>query len=102
MKKSLIIIVVIAAIGLLAWSQRVTILTRVMEKGLEARMGADIVDSFEDGLHLALCGAGGPMPAIAMPITAIPSRPSAGPAWWPGPSPRLNPVSWSPLSATPS
>ncbi|MDH4040346.1 MAG: MBL fold metallo-hydrolase [Gammaproteobacteria bacterium] len=63
MKKSLIIIVVIAAIGLLAWSQRVTILTRVMEKGLEARMGADIVDSFEDGLHLALCGAGGPMPA---------------------------------------
>jgi ribonuclease Z len=62
MKKTVIIIVV-AALGLLAYNQRETILTRVMERGLEARMGADIVDTFEDGLHLALCGAGGPMPA---------------------------------------
>ena len=63
MKKTLIALVVIAAIGLLAYSQRVTILTRLMEKGLETRMGSDIVETFEDGLHLALCGAGGPMPA---------------------------------------
>jgi len=62
MKKA-VIIVAIAALGLLAYSQRETILTRVMEKGLETRMGANIVDTFEDGLHLALCGAGGPMPA---------------------------------------
>ncbi|MBE9537468.1 MAG: MBL fold metallo-hydrolase [Proteobacteria bacterium] len=34
-----------------------------MEKGLESRLGSDIVDTFEDGLHLALCGAGGPLPA---------------------------------------
>jgi ribonuclease Z len=34
-----------------------------MEKGIESRMGADIVTELEDGLHLALCGAGGPMPA---------------------------------------
>ena len=26
-------------------------------------MGANIVDTLEDGLHLALCGAGGPLPA---------------------------------------
>lgn len=62
MKKA-VIIVAIAALGLLAYSQRETILTRVMEKGLETRMGTNIVDTFEDGLHLALCGAGGPMPA---------------------------------------
>lgn len=62
MKKA-VIIVAIAALGLLAYSQRETILTRVMEKGLETRMGANIVETFEDGLHLALCGAGGPMPA---------------------------------------
>jgi len=62
MKKA-VIIVAIAALGLLAYSQREAILTRVMEKGLETRMGANIVETFEDGLHLALCGAGGPMPA---------------------------------------
>ena len=63
MKKTLLIALVILAIGLLAYSQRATIATRVMEKGLEARMGANTIDTLEDGLHLALCGAGGPMPA---------------------------------------
>ena len=63
MKKTLLIALAIIAIGLLAYSQRATIVTRVMEKGLEARMGANMIDTLEDGLHLALCGAGGPMPA---------------------------------------
>ena len=63
MKKTLLIALAIIAIGLLAYSQRATIATRVMEKGLEARMGANMIDTLEDGLHLALCGAGGPMPA---------------------------------------
>ena len=63
MKKILLIALAIIAIGLLAYSQRATIVTRVMEKGLEARMGANMIDTLEDGLHLALCGAGGPMPA---------------------------------------
>ena len=62
MKKA-VIIVAVAALGLLAYSQRATILTRVMERGMETRISANIVDTFEDGLHLALCGAGGPMPA---------------------------------------
>lgn len=63
MKKLLTTLVVIAVAGLLIYSQRATIATRLMEKGLESRMGADVVDTLEDGLHLALCGAGGPMPA---------------------------------------
>lgn len=37
--------------------------TVIMEKGLEARMNANVVDELEDGLHMAVCGAGGPMPA---------------------------------------
>lgn len=37
--------------------------TAIMEKGLEARMNANVLDEFEDGLHMAVCGAGGPMPA---------------------------------------
>jgi ribonuclease Z len=63
MKKVLIPLTIIAVICVLAFSQRVTIMTRVMEKGLEARLGADVVDTFDDGLHLTLCGAGGPLPA---------------------------------------
>ncbi|MEJ2531378.1 MAG: MBL fold metallo-hydrolase [Halioglobus sp.] len=63
MKKLLVAIVVIGVLGVLAYSQRATIAARLMEKGLEARMDANIVDDLEDGLHLALCGAGGPMPA---------------------------------------
>jgi ribonuclease Z len=37
--------------------------SRIMEKGLESRMSVNATDGLEDGLHLALCGAGGPMPA---------------------------------------
>lgn len=33
-----------------------------MEKAIESRMGADIATQLQDALHLALCGAGGPMP----------------------------------------
>jgi ribonuclease Z len=62
-KKLLTTLAVIAVAGLLIYSQRATIATRLMEKGLESRMGADVVDTLEDGLHLALCGAGGPLPA---------------------------------------
>ncbi len=54
-------IVVAAAVGI--YSQRVTILEQLMARGMDARLGADRIDTLEDGLHLALCGAGGPMPA---------------------------------------
>jgi ribonuclease Z len=63
MKKFLVAILVIVVIGLVAYSQRASIAARLMERGLETRLLANIVDEFEDGLHLALCGAGGPLPA---------------------------------------
>jgi ribonuclease Z len=63
MKKFLITILVIAGIGLIAYTQRANIAARIMERGLELRLFADRVDELEDGLHLALCGAGGPLPA---------------------------------------
>ncbi len=37
--------------------------SKIMEKGIEARMSANQLAELDDGLHLALCGAGGPMPA---------------------------------------
>jgi ribonuclease Z len=63
MKKLLTVVAVLAVVIVVAYSQRASIAARLMAKGLEARMGADAVAKMEDGLHLALCGAGGPMPA---------------------------------------
>ncbi|WP_372777774.1 MBL fold metallo-hydrolase [Litorivivens sp.] len=39
------------------------ITSKIMEIGIKARMSADKLAELEDGLHLALCGAGGPMPS---------------------------------------
>ena len=63
MKKSITVLAIIAILAVLAYSQRAAIVERLMAKGLETRMGIDVTNEFEDGLHLALCGAGGPMPA---------------------------------------
>ncbi len=63
MKRTLIALAAIIILSLVIYSQRAIIAERVMAKGLEARMGSDLIAGLEDGLHLALCGAGGPLPA---------------------------------------
>lgn len=63
MKKSLILLGIVTIIGAVVYTQRTSIAARVMEKGLESRLAADATTDLEDGLHLALCGAGGPLPA---------------------------------------
>lgn len=63
MKRLLIVTTVVLAVALLAYTQRTTILNRIVERGMLSRLSADRVAELEDGLHLALCGAGGPMPA---------------------------------------
>ena len=63
MKKSILLAMAFLAVIILAYSQRATIATRLMEQGLESRLGSDRVAELEDGLHLALCGAGGPLPS---------------------------------------
>ena len=61
MKKVVIIIaLVLLAVGI---SQKDRILTILMQKGLESRLGSDLMNDLDDGLHLGLCGAGGPLPA---------------------------------------
>jgi ribonuclease Z len=62
MKKSVIALAAVVALGALAYSQRATIAMRIMERGAEAAMTSDATAELEDGLHLALCGAGGPLP----------------------------------------
>lgn len=63
MKRPLIVLAILALIGTVVFSQRSAIVERIMAKGLEKRMATDAVANLQDGLHLALCGAGGPMPA---------------------------------------
>ena len=63
MKTFAILIVLIAVTAAIAYSQRAPIAEQLMTVALPARMGTDQVTALEDGLHVALCGAGGPMPA---------------------------------------
>jgi len=63
MKKLIIFASAFSVLCTLIYTQRLAIVTRVMEKGLESRLFADRIAELEDGLHLALCGAGGPLPA---------------------------------------
>lgn len=63
MKKLPIIFAAILVVIVVVYSQRAIIAGKLMEKGLEVAMGSDLVGDLEDGLHLALCGAGGPLPA---------------------------------------
>jgi len=62
MKKLAIFLLVIAVIGIAGYSQRAAISMRILDKGIERAMTADVVSELEDGLHVALCGAGGPLP----------------------------------------
>jgi ribonuclease Z len=50
----------VALLGL--WSCRAPIALRVMERGLARTMSADPIGALPDGLHVLLCGAGGPLP----------------------------------------
>ncbi len=73
MKKSSLIIVAVIVIALVAYSQRATLMSSLGERVLQARMGADAIAELEDGLHLALCGAGSPMsaPGYSGPCVAV-------------------------------
>jgi ribonuclease Z len=63
MKKLGAIFIGVALVATAVYSQRAVIVERIMIKGLDARMTADPRSELPDGLHLTLCGAGGPMPA---------------------------------------
>ncbi|MCR9104141.1 MAG: MBL fold metallo-hydrolase [Gammaproteobacteria bacterium] len=62
MKKLLAVHGILALAGVVIYRQRVTLIARLMERGLESRLGSDAVVELEDGLHLVLCGTGGPIP----------------------------------------
>ncbi len=62
MKKSVVVLLAVAVLGAIAYTQRASIAMSIMSKGAEEAMTSDTTQNFEDGLHVALCGAGGPLP----------------------------------------
>jgi ribonuclease Z len=64
MNKRLSVILVLLILILIAYSQRGSIAERIMAMGIEAVISTDVIGELGDGLHVALCGAGGPLPDI--------------------------------------
>lgn len=54
--------VVIACVALLLFACRAPLSLRLFEIGFKRNLQADPIGEFEDGLHVVLCGAGGPLP----------------------------------------
>ena len=55
-----LLVVLLAAAAL--WALRAPLALRVMDRALARNMGADPIAALPDGLHVLLCGAGGPLP----------------------------------------
>ena len=62
MRKFTIILLALLLVAALAYLQRGTIAQRIMSRGVDMVMNTDTLAELGDGLHLAICGAGGPMP----------------------------------------
>jgi ribonuclease Z len=62
MKKRYLIAGLVVLIAFLAYSQRGFIALQVLPGAIEKAMSGNMLNELEDGLHISLCGAGGPMP----------------------------------------
>lgn len=63
MRRVLVLIsFLVLGIALIGWVFRGPISLRVMRAALEVNMVADRIGELPDGLHVTLCGAGGPLP----------------------------------------
>ena len=73
MKKLLLLLMSVIVTVLLVYSFRETILLTMLKSGIERQFSADLAASLDDGLHIALCGAGGPLPSASAsgPCVAI-------------------------------
>jgi ribonuclease Z len=65
MKKSYIVGLLVLILGLGVYSQRGDIFLALVPAGMEANLQSNKIEELGDGLHIALCGAGGPMPSAS-------------------------------------
>ena len=63
MKKRTIIAALLIIVSLGIYSQRGDIALRILPAAMEANLSTNKIEQLGDGLHIGLCGAGGPMPA---------------------------------------
>lgn len=63
MKKYLVIISIGLVIVFAVFMQRGSIAQKLLPKAVEQALSSDISQHLADGLHITLCGAGGPMPS---------------------------------------
>lgn len=64
MKKLYIVGLLVLVLGLGVYSQRGAIFLALAPVGMEANLQSNKIEALGDGLHIALCGAGGPMPSV--------------------------------------
>ena len=62
MKKSHIVIAAVLLLVLVAYLQRGNLAMRILPKAIETAMSDSAIEALGAGLHIALCGAGGPLP----------------------------------------
>jgi ribonuclease Z len=63
MRKTIALVFALAVVSWIGTAACGPIATRVMRRGAERALSADPIAELPDGLHVALCGAGGPMPS---------------------------------------
>ncbi len=64
MKKSYIVGLLVLTTALALYTKRGDIFLSIVPKGMQANLQSDKIQDLGDGLHVALCGAGGPMPSV--------------------------------------
>ncbi len=61
-RKRFITLAVLLALLVVIYSQRGTLVMTIMDRGMPTILAGDPAAELGDGLHIAVCGAGGPMP----------------------------------------
>ena len=63
MKRLMVVLVCGLILLSVGYSQRAAIAERLLATALPKQLGTNKLEVLQDGLHVALCGAGGPMPS---------------------------------------
>ena len=63
MQKRYVVLLIILLVAIVGFSQRDNLVTRLLQIGIDRQFSAATLSSLGDGLHVALCGAGSPLPA---------------------------------------
>jgi ribonuclease Z len=63
MQKRYVVLLIILLMAIVGFSQRDNLVTRLLQVGIDRQFSTNTLSSLGDGLHVALCGAGSPLPA---------------------------------------